>query len=966
MRGGGRWARLWRWRAPRVELDRERGVLRWAGGGAAEVFDLARVRRVRAAVSAVGVLEVQVGPATRRLHGVCPRSANVLVRALGEGRWRRGAAAGEAAAAAAAALEARRARLEAAYGEFVELVSGHVPAADWEAFGARHGELLAPVLGWFRAFRSGGAEPAAVRELADRSALLARTFRDESGTQRARWNARARDREVAAAAPAFDALGGAGGLRLSDEQRGAVVLEERANLVVASAGSGKTAVLGARCAWLIRRRGRSPDEILVLCFTRATVREMRARLQRLLGAEGERVAVSTFHALGRRIVGEVRGGDLPVHPDSMSGAIERTVQRLLREACEAEGEVMAAVVRWFALRDGDGSEPPFVQAFGSRREWERAIAGRRLTGLRGHRVWVLEDRHLLDALTFLGVEYRVVRAGDAWPGVLVVVDEPSASGRRGRDEPPHPDGAVLWTVPVDSLGRPLGWTGFVPVQRARRARFARYGEIGTDRFQDMGWAREAVVEALDDLGVGRTMMGATAVLAAVEPRRGLSPMVRLVKTLVSYLRLAKAQLVEPDEIARRMGEDPRGQVFWPLAAAVHARYEAMLEQGGGPDRPMGDFADYLRAAGSLVDRWASPWREVLVDEYQDTLPGAVALLQALQRSARLYCVGDDWQSIYAWNGTDPGVVREFPALFGRDSERAFLTRTYRCPGDVAGVSTAFLLRNPAQVRKAVHSPRVIGEAGVVVLLPWRGVDLGAPVEAGVAVGSEAGESAPDDGSEAAVAAGAAAAAGGPEAPVLLRYADAAMGQAVEGARTALVVGRYQKSAAWWGIDDAWLAGWRDRKLEVAAVTAHASKGLEADHVVVLDVAEGAWGWPSVQRDDAVLSMLKARPDGFPHADERRLMYVALTRTRNRVVLVCRGRPSAFLLELLAAAEVAVLGWGPGREPPPEAAAGGAVCAHCRAGLVVSGVVPLRWCRRCGRKDEGDVERLRRAAAASAW
>lgn len=83
------------------------------------------------------------------------------------------------------------------------------------------------------------------------------------------------------------------------------------------------------------------------------------------------------------------------------------------------------------------------------------------------------------------------------------------------------------------------------------------------------------------------------------------------------------------------------------------------------------------------------------------------------------------------------------------------------------------------------------------------------------------------------------------------------------------------------------------------LTVHRSKGLEADHVIILRAARGRMGFPSEIVDDSLLDLVLPEPESFAHAEERRLFYVALTRARHSVtILADRETPSAFATELL--------------------------------------------------------------------
>ena len=89
-------------------------------------------------------------------------------------------------------------------------------------------------------------------------------------------------------------------------------------------------------------------------------------------------------------------------------------------------------------------------------------------------------------------------------------------------------------------------------------------------------------------------------------------------------------------------------------------------------------------------------------------------------------------------------------------------------------------------------------------------------------------------------------------------------------------------------------------LQVRFLTAHSSKGLEADYVVVDNLRSGRYGFPTEFVDDPILSLVLAQPDAHEHGEERRLFYVAVTRSRNWVSLIAdAGRPSCFVTEILA-------------------------------------------------------------------
>ena len=124
--------------------------------------------------------------------------------------------------------------------------------------------------------------------------------------------------------------------RLSAEQRRAVTAGDGPLLVVAGPGSGKTTVLAARIAYLVALRGVSPTTVLALTFATKAARELRERLGGVLGAEGRRVDVATFHAFGLRIVHQWAEA-LGYHRGRLTVLSAGEAAALLREAAVVAG-----------------------------------------------------------------------------------------------------------------------------------------------------------------------------------------------------------------------------------------------------------------------------------------------------------------------------------------------------------------------------------------------------------------------------------------------------------------------------------------------------------------------------------------------------------------------------------------------------------------------------------------------------
>ncbi|MDO6406328.1 DNA helicase IV [Pantoea phytobeneficialis] len=280
-----------------------------------------------------------------------------------------------------------------------------------------------------------------------------------------------------------------------------------------------------------------------------------------------------------------------------------------------------------------------------------------------------------------------------------------------------------------------------------------------------------------------------------------------------------------------------------LMAPILKAWKSALKDEGAVD-----FSGLIHQAIAILDkgRFISPWKHILVDEFQDISPQRAALLTALRQQNKrtsLFAVGDDWQAIYRFSGAEMSLTTAFHHYFG-EGDRCVLDTTYRFNDRIGEIANRFVQQNPHQLRKPLNSLTKGNKKSVILL---------AQEQLEALLDKLSGYVKPD------------------ERVLLLARYHHLRPEVLDKAKT------------------------RWPKLHLDFMTIHASKGQQADFVIVLGLHEGRDGFPAAARESIMEQGLLPQPEAFPDAEERRLAYVALTRARQQVwLLFDKERPSVFV------------------------------------------------------------------------
>ena len=674
---------------------------------------------------------------------------------------------------------------------------------------------------------------------------------------------------------------------LTEEQARAVVCFDSRVQVLAAAGSGKTSVMVARAAYAVSRGFVSADRILLLAFNKAAAAELQERVAARFAAAGidaSGLRASTFHSYGLDVIGAATHEKprLAKWLDRPGGDTEMVV-RIVDELRDASETFRYS---WDLYRLLFANMPTDINQ-GTPDDYDMAASKTGYRTFAGDVVKSHGERLIADFLFLNGVTYEYERTYS--------FNTASATHSQYRPDFYYPD-VDAWHEhwALDRNGDPpAAFVGYADGMAWKRASHKANGTT----FVETTWADVVFGNGLEEL---RGDLSALGLAFDWNPDRPIAnqwakPMkhedlARLVRTFMAHVK--SNSWTREDLEVRLMTDLPhlagyRTRLFLDVYWKIHDEWEKRL----AAERSV-DFEDMLvRAANHLESADVDgEYDLIMVDEFQDASQARARLVRGLVRTPGrfLLAVGDDWQSINRFAGADLSVMTAFESWFGRGPQLA-LTKTFRCPQTICDVASTFVSKNPNQFTKTMTS--VQAEAGPPITV-IRSDDTAGAVAAYLTQ--------------------------------LSIKVDKGLVSSSRGLVTVDVLGRY-------GFERQVVPASTPKNLRVMFRTVHGAKGLEADYIVIPGMTTGTYGFPSTIADDPVLDLAMPSPESYEHAEERRLLYVALTRARREVLLITpTHQMSPFVVELLTHPGVTSVG---ANGKPVR------VCTRCGKGALVDRTGP---------------------------
>ncbi len=680
---------------------------------------------------------------------------------------------------------------------------------------------------------------------------------------------------------------------LNDEQKTAIITDDKHNLVVAGAGSGKTEVLITRIAYLALRKQETiaPNRILALAFQNKAAKEIEERLNKRFGIE---VKIKTFHSFGLEVLTNASNASsnpkLKFNGDNFESGYNEFIAGLYKKA-EKESSFQNKLFAYM-LYFGDDELIKQESDFEKKDEWYQYMRNLAYTALNGTKVKSEGERTILNFLFTHKINEKYIK---------VLYEHPAGwmnyKNEKGEIKTPKPDfflpeyNIYIEHWALDEMDNVPKWfdQDYKKGMSTKIERFKQqkrysliettYGEFKRKNFIEY-FEKKLITE------IRRKHPKKDVILSSI----GYSELVdriwktckesieRIPKDISIFIVKAKTNGLTPQNIHERLEKEkwsPKQKAFAELALIIYREYEKELRLTNEID-----FSDMINQAVVELEKNKSLYSfdHILIDEYQDISTQRYRLIKALMaknHNCKLFCVGDDWQSIMGFTGSNLEFFLKFQDYFDHPA-RTDLSINYRSNKSIVDAGAELIKYNGAAQLKKQTIANNNEEKRIIVFSSlhkniWDYYQQTAVHCANMVIEYLNNGYAPQD------------------IMILYRITKPPLiNQLIDHAKFNNVPIKINAR----------------NPQSIPLMSVHKSKGLQAKVVFLLCVDKGLYGFPSEIENPLIFEPAMDKRYNNKEEEERRLFYVAITRSKEDVIIYTqKENESMFLKEIQKYTEI---------------------------------------------------------------
>ena len=723
----------------------------------------------------------------------------------------------------------------------------------------------------------------------------------------------------------FDDLGGKS---LDSQQRDAIVVDEDAVRVIAGAGSGKTFTIQGKVRYLTEKRDVDPSEILAISFSNASVNDLEERID-------EPIDIKTFHKVGKDILTQYNQYS---RPDT--SALKRIIKRYLTKKALKSADISKKLIEFFSFYINVPPSEEDIKYEGDLLDWQegvdfstlkRRFKNKQRETLNNEIVRSYEELYIANFLFIHGINYtyekiysypnkNFEREFNKFKEFLFSFDEEIPDELKNdivrsllnltdiceeyEIKNYFPDFYLNdYNIYIEHFGlnrncenHLIGGKSseeYVKEMEWKRKVHKKYETTLIETFsyyQSENRLLTRLAEKLQAQGVEFNEIDYRRVYAILLENKTIKEWEDFIVLLKTFIELFKGNNYDGDKFKEFYGyvdgfkssfSKDRTIAFLKIVEEIYNDYEAYLLK-----IKKIDFNDMINKASDCIVKNGLnlPYKYIIVDEYQDTSFTRYNLLRNIcdNIGAKIMVVGDDWQSIYSFSGCDVNIFTKFDNFFDV-CETRYVEKTYRNSQQLIDASSNFVMKNPDQSRKELKSSKSL-ECPIKIVKFDNDFDEILKFE--LIIKNIINQSKFENKKILIL---------GRNNKDIFNLLKNFNVKNEDGKRKFEILGDEDKLRR----DKFVKIVYRyNPNVNIEYRTVHQSKGLECDNVILINLKNWRAGFPNKMVDDPVLNFVKMNGDSFSYAEERRLFYVALTRTKNNVYLLAPYfKSSVFIQEL---------------------------------------------------------------------
>lgn len=679
-------------------------------------------------------------------------------------------------------------------------------------------------------------------------------------------------------------------IKLDEEQSKAILADEKYSLIIAGAGTGKTTTMASKVKYLVEKKNIQPERILVMSYTRKATQELKSRIIDDFNIPAH---VTTFHSLGYEYIKEI-------FKDRKCIILDRNKKQEIflnyfKELFKDKTKIEEIINNFEVIKNMNSFifSKYFLNNYKNFTTYDELIddyVNQKLLeaqkeGYDNHvRSWI--ERQLLKEENIISIKGDFVKsAGEAIianflykHGFDYLYEEVYDELMDNRSVY-KPDFTIEYggeKIYIEYFGLDDGEYNKI------REKKIEYHKEHKNKFIELNKLPlskiiEILNEKLKELNVEYQDRSSKEIYEHILRLNPLSQVYPFSNFLYDCIKYRKSSPYRDDkELINNYINSLSGlekENVKVQAKYINDFYIYYSKQLYGGENYYFDFDDLLYYSVKYIEKLTIDTKlrfdYIIIDEYQDisNIKYELTYKTAQRNNARVYAVGDDWQSIYSFSGSRIEYIYNFKQYF-KGAKILSITKTYRNSQELINYSGEFVMRNANQIKKNLISEKHIDN------------------------------------------------------PIIKRYFDSEIGPNEEieclkktileiheknPLHNILILARTNKMIDRCLEDESLIDGietkilfknYEDIKIE--GMTMHKSKGLTFDEVILIGLNKS---FPSVKTEMTWIEMLyknKTIEEAVPFAEERRIFYVALTRTKNYVYLLCDinvKKQSEFISEL---------------------------------------------------------------------